>query len=153
MFGRRPDEFHADGFADFGEMRIFREEPVARVDSVRPGDLGCAQDVGNIAVAKSRIGRPDANLFIGCTHMEARSIGFGKNRHCLNSELFAGANDSKSDLTAIGYQYFLEQRKYSGVRQGGGLGRGCRIDKEEGLAIFDWLGALGQNFRDPSVHF
>ncbi len=75
VFGCRADEFDTDGLADFGKVGILGEEPVAGMDGIRPGNFGRAQDVGNISVAEGGIGRPDADLLVGCAHMKARRIG------------------------------------------------------------------------------
>ena len=108
MFGRGADEFDADGLADFGEVGVLGEEPIAGMDGVRSGNLGRAQDVGNISVAESGIRRPDADLLVGCAHMEARYIGLGKDGDGLDSKFLTGTNYAERDLTAIGYQHFLE---------------------------------------------
>ena len=108
MFGRGADEFDADGFADFGEVGVLGEESIAGMDGIRTGDLGRAQDVGNISVAESGVGRPDADLLVGCAYMRARRIGLRKDRHGLNAEFLTGPNHPERNLTAIGYQHFLE---------------------------------------------
>jgi hypothetical protein len=108
VFGRGADEFDADGLADFGEVGVLGEEPIAGMDGVCPGDLGRAQDVGNISVAESGVRRPDADLLVGCAHMKARGIGLGIDRDGLNAEFLTGTNYAERDLTAIGYQHFLE---------------------------------------------
>ena len=115
MFGRGADEFDADGFADFGKVGILGEEAIAGMDGICPGNLGRAQDVGNISVAERGVGRPDADLLVGCAHMEARRIGLGKDRHGLNAEFLTGTNHPERDLTAIGYQHLLEHAWYSDV--------------------------------------
>ena len=133
MFGRGTDEFDADGFADFSKVGVLGKKSVARMDGVCPGDLGCAQHVGNISVAERCVGRSDTDLLVGCAHMQARCIGLGKDRHGLNAEFFTGANHAERDLTAIGYQHFLEHALYSDVGRGKRLGCGGRIDEEERL--------------------
>ena len=108
MFGCGADEFDTNGLADFGEVGILGEESIAWMDGVRPGDFGRAQDVGNISVAESGVRRPDADLLVGCAHMEARYIGLGKDGDGLDSKFLTGTNYAERDLTAIGYQHFLE---------------------------------------------
>src|SRR6185295_3079338 len=151
VFGRRADEFDADGFADLGEVRILGEEAITGMDGVRSGNLGRAEDVGNISIAECGVGRSDADLFVGGADMAARRIGFGEDRDRLDAEFLTGLNDPERDLTAIGYQDFLEHTGTPMWINRRGLGRGCRIDKEERLAILHRLGAFGQNFDDPPI--
>ncbi len=152
MLGRGADEFDADGFADFGKVGVFGKEPITGMDGVCSGNLGRAQDVGNISVAECRVGRPDADLLVGGAHMQARCIGFGKDRHSLNAEFLAGADHTERDFAAIGYQDFFEHASTPVWGAEGRLGCGGRIDKKERLTIFHRFGAFGQNFRNPPIH-
>jgi hypothetical protein len=83
--------------------------------------------------------------------MAARRIGLGEDRDGLDAEFLAGLNDPERDFTTISDQDFLEHAGTPMWTEGSWLGRGCRIDKEERLAIFHRLGAFGQNFNDPSI--
>jgi hypothetical protein len=83
--------------------------------------------------------------------MAACRIGFGEDRDGLDAEFLTGLNDPERNFTAIGYQDFLEHAGTPMWAEGRWLWRGCRINKEERLAIFHRLGAFGKNFDDPSI--
>ncbi len=152
MFGRRTDEFDADGFADLGKVGIFGKESIAGMDGVRSGDLGCTQNVGDISIAEGGVRRSDADLLVSGANMEACRIGFGKDCHGFNAEFLAGTNHPERDLTAIGYQHFLKHASTPMQVEGRGLGRGSRVDEEECLTILHRLGAFSQNLRHPSIY-
>ena len=75
---------NSGSFADFGEARVFAQEPVARMDRVGVGDFGGADDRGNVQVAAGALGRPDADGLIGEAHVRAVAIGLGVDRYGLN---------------------------------------------------------------------
>src|SRR5687768_11278067 len=59
-----PDEPDMTGFADFGEVRRFRQESVLRMDRVGARDLRRADDRGYVQVALGAAGGADAHIFI-----------------------------------------------------------------------------------------
>ncbi len=78
------------------------------MNGIGAGDFRRAQDIGNIAIAEGRVGRTHADLFVGGTDVQAGGVGFRMDGDGLDAELFTGADDPKGDLSAIGYQNFLE---------------------------------------------
>ena len=60
-----PDEGEAVLLDHLGEVGVLGEEAVARMDRVRPGDLGRGQDRHRVQVAVGRLGRADAHALVG----------------------------------------------------------------------------------------
>jgi hypothetical protein len=67
-----------------------------------------AQDVRDIPLALRTIRRSDANRFVGKPDMQGMQICFRVNRDGLDPHLFAGLNDTQSNFSTIGNQYFLK---------------------------------------------
>jgi len=61
----RADEHEAGTLHLLGEVGVLREKAVARMDRLRVGDLGGADDRRDIEVARGRGRRSDADRFIG----------------------------------------------------------------------------------------
>ena len=75
MRRRGADEGHAVRLDLFGEAGVLRQEAIAGVDGVRPGDGGSRQDVGNVEIGIFRRRRADADAFIGQAHMHCLGVG------------------------------------------------------------------------------
>ena len=120
MRRRGTDEGHAVRLDLLGEAGVLRQEAVAGVDGVRPGDGGSRQDVGNVEIGIFRRRRADADAFIGQAHMHRLGVGGGMHRDGGNAEFAAGALDAKRDLAAIGDQDLLEQWGHSWIRRPAG---------------------------------
>ena len=110
MRGRRADEGQAVRLDHFGERGVLRQEAVARVDGVRPGDGGGGQDGGHVEVGIARRRRADADALVGQAHMHRLGIGGGMHGDRGDAHLAAGALDPQRDLAAVGDQDFVEHR-------------------------------------------
>ncbi len=108
MIRRRSDEADSVLLHDRREVRVFRQEPVARVDGVGVGDGGRGQNRRNVEIALARRGRADADAFIGETDMHGVLVRRRVHRHGLNPHLVTGAVDAERDLAAVGDQDFVE---------------------------------------------
>src|SRR5207245_2888239 len=102
-------ELDAGNLADFREAGVFAQETIAGVDGVDVGDLGGGDYRGNIQIALGALGRPDADSLIGETDVQALAIGLRIYGHSANAQLFAGADDPKSYLAAVGNQDLLKR--------------------------------------------
>ena len=110
VLGLRADEHDLVRLHDVGEMRVLRQEPVARMDRVRAGDLAGRDDRGDVQVGLARRRRTDADRLVGEPHMHGVGIrrrmhGDGRDAHFL-----AGAVDAQRDLAAVRDQDLLEHR-------------------------------------------
>ncbi len=74
------------------------------MDGVGPGDLGGADDAGDVQVALGGARRPDAHRLVGEAHVQGEPVGLRVDRHRLAAQLFAGVDDPEGDLAAIGNQ-------------------------------------------------
>ena len=101
-FGGRTDEFDFATGADLGEMGVFGEEAVARVDGVRIGNFGRTDDAVDLEVALRTRGRADANGLVGQLNMEGLNVGLRVNGDAADAEFLAGADDAQGDLSAVG---------------------------------------------------
>ncbi len=96
------DEADAAVATDLREAGILGEEPVAGMDRIDVGDLGRTDDPGDVQVALVAVGRPDADCLVGQAQVGSVAVRLGVDGHRLDSQLVAGPNDAKGDLTAIG---------------------------------------------------
>ena len=101
-FVRGADEFDVATAADVGEMGVFGQKTVARMDRLHVADLGGADDAVDLQVAVGRLGRTDAIGLVGQFEIGRAAIGFAKYRHRFDAQLAAGTNDPQGDFAAIG---------------------------------------------------
>ncbi|MCY1207759.1 hypothetical protein D9M72_193660 [compost metagenome] len=103
--GRRADP--ADSRVDHGlrEVRVFREEAIARmngVDLCLPGD---AQDVVDVEVSRQRLlALADQIALIGLEAMQREAVFLRINRHRAHIHLGGGAHHADRDLGTVGNQ-------------------------------------------------
>ena len=84
------------------------EEAVARMDGVGARDFGGADDRRHVEIAVEAPRRPDADVLVGEPHVQRVLVGLRVDRHRLDAQLAARADDAKRDLAAVGDQDFLE---------------------------------------------
>ena len=65
MLGLGPDPDQVVALDDLGELGVFGQEAVARVDRVGVGDFGRRDDVGDVEIAVLGRRRADADRFVG----------------------------------------------------------------------------------------
>src|SRR5262249_54805648 len=94
---RRPDELDVAAFADFHEMRVLSEEPVAGMNRVNVADLGRAHDPIDSQITLKAGRRADADRFIGKLDVKRIDICFGIHCQGTNAEFLTGANDPQRD--------------------------------------------------------
>ncbi|EAU65714.1 hypothetical protein STIAU_7808 [Stigmatella aurantiaca DW4/3-1] len=153
--GPRPDEANLAALAHLGELSVLREKAVARMDGVRPGDLRCGQQLGNVEVALLGRRRTDAHRLIGEAHVQRLTVRRGVNRHRGDSQLPACTDDSQGNLPAIGDQHLLEHAQDSSRPPGPAPGRSRRLrwlNAKERLTELDRLPVLYQDLRNASGH-
>ena len=103
---RRADPGEAGGDYGFGELRVFGEEAVARVDAVGAGLL---RDIDQFVDAQIRLrrGAPAQGVsLIGFAHMQRVAIGIGINGDGSETVVAASAGDPDGDLSTVGDEYF-----------------------------------------------
>ena len=171
MLGLRADPDDVVALDDLGELRIFRQEAVARVDGVGMDDLGGRDDVGDVEVGFGRRRRADADGLVGQPDVHRVGVGGRMNRDRLDAHLVAGAVDPQRDLAAIGNQKLLDRHRLSpGPPAAGrtppagrrddhdlldhaGPGRGDRVhhlhrlDDQQGVAGLHGLADLDERLR------
>ncbi len=106
--GRRPDELDVAGLADLRQIRALGEEPVPGMDRVGAGDLCRADDGRHAQIAVRAAGRADADVLVREAHVQRVLVRLGPDRHRLDTQFPAGADDAQGDLAAVGDQNFLE---------------------------------------------
>ena len=143
---RGTDELDAARLAQFGKVRILRQRSVARMDGVRIGQLGRADDVGHVAVAEFAGGRPDADIFFGVAQVQRMGIGLRVHGHGGDAQILAGPDDAQCDLPAIGDEYLLKQEGSPGSNSSG-------TDPEQRLIVLDRFPGIDQDLDDFSLHF
>jgi len=143
-FGRGTDEADVAGLANFGEVGVFGEESVARVNGVHVSNFGGGDDSVDFQITLSAGTWPDTDGFIGGLDVEGVVICLGVNGEGANAHVFAGADDAECDFAPICDKNFF---KHIGVAEGvprrGGLGW---ADAEERLSELDRLSAFDKDF-------
>ena len=105
----RADEAHTMRLHHFREAGIFRQEAVAGMDRVGPGDRGRGQDRRDVQIAVLGRRRANADAFIRQPHMHRLGVGGGVHRDRRDPQFTARTLDAQRDFTAIGDQDFMEQ--------------------------------------------
>ena len=106
--GRWPHEGDAVVGADLREAIVLGQEAVAGVDGVRAARGGSRQDIGNIEVALRAGGLAHAHGLVGELHVQGVAVHGAVHRHRGNAQLPTAAQDSQSDLAAIGDQQLAD---------------------------------------------
>src|SRR5690606_11845824 len=78
------------------------------MDSIRAGNLTGRDDLMNVQIAITRWRRPNANAFIGQSHMHGVSVGCRVNGDGLDAQFLTGSQHTKSNFATVGYEYFLK---------------------------------------------
>ncbi len=118
--GPRPDEGDAFPLAGLDQFGVLRQQPVARVDRIRPGQLGHPDDLGDRQVRRDRP-QPFAHL-VGLVRLEAvqaQLVLLGIDGDRLLAQLVGRAHDADGDLAAVGDQDLLELGQGASLRCAG----------------------------------
>ena len=138
-FRPRPDEDKAALFDALGEVGVFRQKAVARMNRFRIGHFGGADDRRDVEVALARRRRTDAHRFVGELHVLGVGVGLRVHDHGADAQLAACALDAQRDLPAVGDQDFLEhvapQRQAPDARARRSAARGIARGRRKSGAI------------------
>src|SRR5207253_10196564 len=96
----------------FGEIGVFREETIARVNRRGASDFSGRDDCRDVQVRQVGRRRTDANAFVGQTQMHQLFVGSRVNRDGLDAHFLAGAQDPQGNFTAVGDQDFFQLRRF-----------------------------------------
>ena len=107
-FRRRADEFDIASLGDFGEVGIFGQQTVARMDGVHVGDFRRADHRRNVEIALRQLRRADANSFVGETDVQRIAVRLAVNGDGADAQLLAGTDHPQGNLSTICDQDFLE---------------------------------------------
>src|SRR5216684_5143724 len=110
-FRSRANKRNFRRFADLGEIGVFREKSVTRVNGVNIGDLGSADYVRNIQITFTAAWRADTNRFISKPHMQRIAIRLRVHGNRGDSQLLAVTNHPQGNFAAIRYQNFFEHNQ------------------------------------------
>ena len=108
---RRADKHHTTLGAELGKARVFREEPVARVDGLRAGGECRLDDALATQVGIARRGAADVHRLIGHADMQRVAIRVGVHRHRADAEAAGRADHAAGDFTAVGDKDLVEHEK------------------------------------------
>ncbi len=115
--GWRPYKSDAGRVAGADELGVLGQIAVAGMDSIDAILLGNRQDRLRLHVAL-RPGQGDA--FVGQPHVQGAAVAGLIDGHCVDAHLAAGADDTHSDLAAVGDEEFVEHgflQDLRGLRQ------------------------------------
>ena len=149
--GLRANETDVAILADFGEVGVLGEEPVAGMDGVDILHLGGGDDAVDSQVAVAAGCAPDADRVVGHLGVHRACVRLRVDGDGADVQLSAGADDPDGDLPAIGYQYFLKHSVGPGWRSCcDASSRGAH--PEQRLAELHRAAVLDENLRDHSAH-
>ena len=134
--GGRADKQESAGFDPLGEIRIFRQESVARVDRDRISHFGRTDDRGHVQVAFRGRRRADADGLVREKDVLQIVVGGGVNGHRLDAHFLAGAHHAQCNLAAIGNDDFFEHSLRAR------LVSAALVDDEQDLPVLDRLAIL-----------
>src|ERR1019366_259492 len=103
-----PNKFHARIGACLGELRVFREEAVARMDGLGARAFGYVEDFVYPQVRLGGGGRAGRVSFVGLVEMGGGAVDVGVDGDGGNAHFAAGADDAHRDLSPVGDQNLLE---------------------------------------------
>ena len=107
--GVGPDEGDAGLLAGPGEVGVFREEAVARVDGVHLAALGQVDDGRDVQVGpQGGLVLADQVCLVGPGPEEAVGVLVGVHGHGAQLQVVAGAEDADGDLAPVGDEHLLE---------------------------------------------
>ena len=78
------------------------------MDRVGAGDLGRADDGRHVQIAVEAPRRADADVLVGEADVQRVLVGLRVDRHGLDAELAARADDAQRDLAAVRDQNLVE---------------------------------------------
>ncbi len=134
--GLGADEHEAALLDALREVRVLREEAVARVDAHRVRDFRGADDRRHVEVAQRRRRRPDADGLVREQHVLQAVIGGRVHGSRADAEFAARAQDSQRDLATIGDDDLLEH--------------GHLFDYEQRLAELNGVAVAGHDRGDAA---
>ena len=100
--GRRADEDDSGILASLGEIGIFAEEAVARMDGLGPVALGGGDDFVDTEVALGRRRGTQVRSLIGLADMQRRAVGIGIHRDRGDPHFAQGTDHTEGDFTPVG---------------------------------------------------
>jgi len=98
------DELDLAAPADLGEVRVLGQEAVSGVYGLDVGQLGGGDDPGDVQVAFGRGARADADAVLCQVQPAGVAVGLAEDRHRLDPQLPAGADDAQGNLAAVCHQ-------------------------------------------------
>ncbi len=120
--GRRPDELDARFAHGLGEIGVFGQEAVARMDAVGAGRLRRCDDLVDAQVAVACGPGTDLHGLVGHGGERRTSVGLGDDGNRLHPEAAGGLDDANGDFAAIGDQDFLQHGRLCLWHPGGAGG-------------------------------
>ena len=104
----RSDERYVAVLANFGEVRVLREEPVTRMNGLRAAHFGRTDDPLDLQITFAARRRADAIRLVRHRQIMCPSISFAEHSDGFDPHFLAGANHTKSNFASIGDQDSLE---------------------------------------------
>ena len=110
-FGSGADESDPGFLAFAGETGVFRQETVAGVNRVGPGELGGSQNLADIQVALLGGRATQRHRLVGLLHRKRTGVHVRVDCYCLDAQLPAGAYHPAGNLAPICDQYLGKHRR------------------------------------------
>ncbi len=115
-FVRRADKRKVGGLACLGEVGVFREEAVAGVHGLGVRNFRGGDYARDVEVRLGGLRRADAIGLVGEADVEALRVGLAVYGHRLDAHLATGADDADGDFASVGYEYFVEQSRFTFIQ-------------------------------------
>jgi len=114
--GRGANELETAFLDALGEVGVFAQEAIARMNGFGIGHLRSRNDGRHVEVAQRRGARTDTDGFLGQFHVFSLFIRLRIHHHRLDTQFAASALDPQCDLASVGDQDFLEHESPRFIR-------------------------------------
>jgi len=103
----------AGNLAGFGEIGVFRQEPIARVDGLGAGALRRGHELFDVEVAPGGLGLAKEHGFVRLQDMQAEGVGLGIHGNRENPHFLAGPDDPEGNFAPVGNQHFFKHVRFT----------------------------------------
>ncbi len=149
--GRRADEHDPGRGAGLGELRVLRQEAVARMDGIGAGLDGDAHDVVDVEVGLDRaLALADQVALVRLHAVQREAVLLRVDRDRADAQLVGRTHDADRDLAAVRDEQGLYRAGLAHERIARGSGS-CRRARDRNIESDGWVGVNRKDDVRPRV--